>query len=109
VHNKSRGPRRIVSTRSAGLVNAHAPFWKGQRAETIVSARHATIAAEKEAKRLARAAKKRTPRDASGKRIRTPNAQLRRLERALDRRKTLAGRQSVQQQIKALKREHPAL
>lgn len=99
--------RRIVPARGAGL-NKQAPFWKGDTAEKIIAARRAERAAEVEARRVARASKR-------GKRVRrrtirgvptvASSKRLRRLERALGRRKTLAARQRVQARIDALRKE----
>lgn len=97
---------RVTVVQHRGL-NFAAPFWKGQRAEIIVAARVEAYAEEKAAKRAAR---RTTP---SARSSRNPNEgpatfvpkELRRLERALMRRKTLAARQRVRARIDALKRE----
>lgn len=78
----------------------------GARAEALAAERAAALAAEKETKRAAKASARGT-RSASP-RERTPDQQLKRLQRALAKRKTLAGRQSVQRQIDALLRERDA-
>lgn len=80
---------RILLSRPTGLEEA-APFWRGARAETIVAARVASYP-------------KRAARGTGTARQRSPNAELRRLERALARRKTLAAQQRIQQQIAALR------
>ena len=84
---------RIVSPRRKPGIDKSAPFWKGERAEHIVDKRVAIYRAE-QAKRAA----KKGPR-----RELTPTRRLRRLERALKRRKTLAARQRIAQQIAQIK------
>lgn len=86
-------PNRIVTQPAPGI-NEPAPYWRGKRAETIVARRLAAYAA-KSHRRSTRA----------GGRTKTPNQQLSRLRRALTRRKTLAGRQSVQRKIDLLLQE----
>jgi hypothetical protein len=110
-HRKRRAQsvssQRLSPRRSPGIApRSEAPFWQGRRAEHVVAERTAVARAEKEQKAAERAAKRgakgsRTPRS----RERTPSQQLRRLERALGRRKTLVARQRVQAQIDQLKRE----
>lgn len=107
--------RRIVPARGAGL-NKQAPFWKGDTAEKIIAARRAERAAEVEARRVARASRggrgtrgrtsTKGPASSAGVGAPAPAARrLRRLERALGRRKTLAARQRVQARIDALRKE----
>lgn len=74
-----------------------APFWRGERAEAIVAARRETYLA-----------KARRPRGTRSVGTKTPQQELRRLERALARRKTLAARLRIQQRIRQLKRENNA-
>lgn len=71
-------------------------YWSGVRAETIVQAR-----ADE------RARSRRLPRHGGGgpRKPRSPHAEMRRLERALVRRRTLAGRASVQARIDQLTKE----
>lgn len=72
-----------------------APYWRGARAELIVGERIAQYAA----------AKKSRKRGSGSPRTRTPSQQLRRLERALGKRKTLAARQRIAAQIRQLRIE----
>lgn len=96
-----------MSARPAGIPkSSDAPFWRGERAETIVGRRVKAYAAEKAAKREARSS--RSDVDAGVGRSRQPRtatSQLRRLERALARRKTLEARQRIKQQIAQLRAE----
>ena len=110
------GRRRFLKDRTAGI-NEAAPYWRGERAEDIVQQRVVANAAEKEAKRIARSASRATKAtvdpalvkslrssrhaEASG----SSSRELRRLERALPRRKTLAARQRLEQRIKQLRQE----
>lgn len=106
---------RVFESRSAGIPKkSDAPFWRGERAETIVERRASIYATEKLAKLEARNAKRSAKKKHAdytkrarpkSQRERTPNQQLRRLERQLARRKTLAARQRLQARIKELKRE----
>lgn len=94
---KRKRPRRIVFQPQPGI-NEPAPYWRGVRAEKIVARR---IRGYQEAK-----SQKRRARGAGGSpRVKTPSQQLSRLQRALTRRKTLAGRQSVQSKIDLLMKE----
>lgn len=86
-------PRRIVVQPAPGI-NESAPYWRGHRAERIVARRIKQYALAK-----------RTRKSGGTARVKTPSQQLTRLQRALTRRKTLAGRQSVQQKIDLIKRE----
>lgn len=106
VHNESRAPkRRLVASRPAGIPkHSDAPFWRGERMEHIVAARIERQLAEAAAKK----ANRKTRIAPDGTRIRspkTPHQRLRRLERALTRRKTLAAQQRVRAQIAQLRRE----
>lgn len=85
---------RVTASRKAGI-NKNAPYWKGQRAEHIIDKRVA-LYREEQAKRRSRKGK-------GLPRPKTPSQRLRRLERALLRRKTLAARQRIAQQIAQLK------
>lgn len=97
--------RRLSPTRAPGIATqSDAPFWQGRRAEHVVAERVEAAQAEK-AQKLAERAARRNTKGPRAKRERTPHQQLRRLERALLRRKTLDGRQRVQAQIDQLKRE----
>jgi hypothetical protein len=90
-----KGPRRIITQPPRGL-DLTAPYWKGERADAIVAARIAARHAARAAKKPAR----------SGQRAATPNDKLlKRLTRALARRKTPDGIARVTARIKALKRE----
>lgn len=84
---------RLFPARSGGLHKELGRYWQGQRAEAIVEAR----AAERQRSR-------RKPRSGSTP-TQSPQRELRRLERALARRKTLAARQRVQQRIDVLRKE----
>lgn len=87
-HDNQPGIQRLPTGKRA-------PYWKGARAELIVAERVKRYAAEKAAKK----------KGTGPRRERTPHQQLRRLERALAKRKTLAARQRIAQQIKQLKKE----
>ena len=88
---------RVFPERVAGL-NKHAGvFWRGERCETIVATRIAAYPP----KRRKGGALPRSPHEAGG----TSHKLLRRLQRALRRRKTLAGQQRVQSRIDALLKE----
>lgn len=87
--------RRIISQPTL-ILDTRAPYWHGERCEDIVQARIAQRAADKAAKRS-----KRNPSGTKG-RTRSAASLLRRLERALLKRKTAAGRASVQARIEEL-------
>lgn len=89
--------RRLVPRRAAGCGN-DAPYWRGERCEYVVAARWL---AENEM-RAAKLTQRQTTRGATHRRERTPSAELRRLQRALQRRKTLAARVRLQQRIREL-------
>ena len=88
--------KRIVFPRRAGITKSKGVYYQGVRCEALVAAR----VAEYPARSKRGAGNAGTPR-----KPRSPSAQLRRLERALARRKTLAARQRVQSQIDLLRRE----
>lgn len=93
------------------MLDERAPFWRGETAEALVAKRRLATIREKAAKAEERAAKraarpKRERRTIDGvpsMRAKTPQQQLRRLERALTRRRTVAGREAVAARIRALK------
>jgi hypothetical protein len=87
---------QVSPSRKAGI-NKSAPYWKGERAEQIIDKRVALYRAEKD--------KRRSRKGKGLPRPKTPSQRLRRLERALLRRKTLAARQRIAQQIAQLKAE----
>lgn len=87
--------KRIVFPRRAGITKSTGVYYQGVRCEAIVAARVATYPARS----------RRGAGNAGPRKPRSPSAQLRRLERALARRKTLAARQRVQAQIDLLRRE----
>lgn len=89
--------KRLVPKRGPGLIDKSAPYWKGERAESIVSARAIENSERKRSRRAGGSGQPRKPR--------SPHAELRRLERALARRKTLAAQQRIQAQIKQMKKE----
>jgi hypothetical protein len=92
------------------VLDERAPFWRGETAEKLVRSRQRETIRAKEAKAEERAAKraarpKRERRTIDGvpsMRAKTPQQQLKRLERALARRKTVAGREAVAARIRAL-------
>ncbi len=99
---------RIITPRKAGL-DKRAPFWRGATAEKLVEERRVTREAEKLAKKLAKAGARKprkerrtTPGVGPSMRTKTPEQQLRRLERSLTKRKTVAGRESVAARIREL-------
>lgn len=102
MHN---GQHRVVPTQHRRGLDFTAPFWHGATAQRIVSKRLKAYVAAKEAKRVARSSRP------GGSAVRLTTAatlvpkQLRRLERALQRRKTLAARQRIAARIKVLKAE----
>jgi hypothetical protein len=86
--------RRIFTPRPAGIPDRKdGAYWRGERAEAIVSVRAAERAATKTVRR--------TRSGAASK----PSRTLRRLERALKRRKTLAARLRLKRRIKLLRAE----
>ena len=91
----------IIYIRPTKVLDRSAPYWKGERAENIVTDRAVVRAAVKATRRALKPAS----RSGTSSRQRSPNAQLRRLERALKRRKTLAAQERVKAQIKQLKQE----
>jgi hypothetical protein len=86
-------PERLVPLRPAGIsATSTAPFWRGARCEDVVQKRTAArVSAQAERKASGKPAKPRTPAQ-----------QLARLRRALPKRKTLAARERIAAQIKAL-------
>jgi hypothetical protein len=88
--------RRIVLPRKRGLHKKLGGYWKGERCEKIVRRRIKAMAAEREARAAAKGGRSRS-------RSTSKSSELRRLERALGRRKTLAARQRIQQRIDALR------
>lgn len=113
VMKKTTKKARLFPKRKAGIPeDSDAPYWKGHRAEHMVAARtienneNKTASARKRAAK--RAAKLGQSVGAAGvvePRVTTLTQKLRRLERALARRKTLAAQQRVAQQIKDLKKQ----
>lgn len=87
--------RRIVNPRKRGLHKKLGGFWRGERCEVIVKRRIKQMQVEREA-RLASKGKR--------QRATSGSSELRRLQRALGRRKTLAARQRIQRRIDALSR-----
>ena len=90
-------PTRIVPRRAAGITDGRGAYYSGARAGKIVRKRARQLAAEKAAKRATRGT--RPPK------VRSPHSQLKRLERALVKRKTLAARERIKLQIAALRHE----
>lgn len=88
--------RRIIQ-QPTKVLDRSAAYWQGARCEDIVKTRIT--------KRLAEKAARRSKRSSGGTKGRTRSAAslLRRLERALLKRKTEAGRASVHARIKELK------
>lgn len=89
--------RRIILPRKRGLHKKLGGFWKGERCGKIVRRRIKALIAEREARHAAKGGRTRSPRAT------TKQTELRRLQRALARRKTLAARQRIQQRIDALR------
>ena len=90
-------PSRVFTPRPAGIPKkSKAPFWRGERAEDIVQARKIQYDLER-ANRPARGQR--------STRTYTPTQRLRRLERALKKRKTLAAQQRIQAEITTLRRD----
>lgn len=90
-------PQRIVVRREAGITDDRGAYYRGVRAGKIVRKRAKDLAAQKAAKRATRGT--RPPK------VRSPQSQLKRLERALSKRKTLVARERIRLQIAALKHE----
>lgn len=87
---------RLVPKARAGISKkSNAPYWRGERCEAVVEARVASYPT-----RSSRAGN-----GTSSRKAKTPNQQLRRLERNLARRKTLEARQRIQRQIDQLREE----
>lgn len=95
-----RQPRRVFTAPDPGLTVKHGAFWRGDRIESIMAERKAAYDAELIARQQRRRSK-----SSGTRRERSPHAELRRLERNLSRRKTLAAKQRIKQQIRLLKRE----
>jgi hypothetical protein len=93
--------KRIITQPTKILDTSRGAYWRGERCEDIVVKRIADRAAEKAARRSKRAS--RSGADTEGAQ-RSPQATLRRLERALLRRKTEAGKSSVRDKINQLRR-----
>lgn len=85
--------RQIYFPRKRGLHKKLGGFWRGERCEVIVQERIEQQARE-------RAARRGTTRQRSSS---PGSSELRRLQRALGRRKTLAARQRIQRRIDALR------
>jgi len=111
LHKGSKKNRqRLVPRHPSGIANESAPFWRGVRCEQVVSARVIGYNEEKEQRALKRRSRRAAgsgggPTGSSTRKPRSPFAEIRRLERALARRKTLAAQQRVAQQIAVLKRQ----
>jgi hypothetical protein len=88
---------RLVQRRKAGLNPRVGVFWHGERCEKVVADRVAGYPTK---------AARRQRNGRSAPKAGVPSSKLlRRLYRALKRRKTLAGQQSVQRRIDALEKE----
>lgn len=100
--------KRISWRHKPGIDNSRAPYWRGERAEMVIADRRRRYEKEAEEKAAQRAQRRRS----SGASIKrgsvAPSRLLRRLYRALKRRKTLAARQRVQQRIRQLEKDHAA-
>lgn len=90
-------PKRILVRREAGITDNRGAYYHGARAGKIVRKRARDLAAQKAAKRAARGT--RPPK------VRSPHSQLKRLERAFLKRKTLVARERIRAQIETLKHE----
>jgi predicted nucleic acid-binding protein len=86
--------KRVWIQRKPGISKS-APYWRGERAEQIIDKRVALYKLER--------GKRRSRKGKGLPRPKTLSQRLRRLERALLRRKTLAARQRIAQQIAQLK------
>lgn len=93
----ARRSKRLVPKARSGLINRHAPFWLGDTAEGVLQRRLEERLREQKAKRARRGKR--------SARVTTPQRELRRLERNLQRRKTAEARARIAQRIKALRRE----
>jgi hypothetical protein len=90
-------PRRIIERRKPGITDDRGAYYHGAHAGKIVRERARQLAEEK--------ARKKASRGTRPPKVRSPHSQLKRLERALTKRKTLAARVRVQSQIDVLKHE----
>lgn len=97
---------RISPATANGYVDDDAPHWRGDTAERIVRRRRKSI---REDEKAAKASKKTRARGSKRSRTKAdpndPQRRLKRLERNIKRRKTLAARQRLQKQIDELRRE----
>lgn len=89
-------PRRIFPTRKPGITDRKAAFWRGDTAEKVLAERVAATPTP----RRRRAS---TPRGSGP--TSDPAAQIRRLERAIPRRKTQEARDRLQARIDSLRKE----
>lgn len=90
-------PQRIFRPRKPGITAGVGKYYDGARAEKVVRTRAEETAAAKAARKSTRGT--RPPR------IRTPSQQLKRLERALVKRKTETARARIRAQIAKLQDE----
>lgn len=94
--------KKVVPVSKGGIVDEDAPFWKGDTADRIIAKRVKDNAEKAKHKRTrSRRSKNRPAENRQDEGLRT----LRRLERVLPKRKTLAARQRIQQRIDALTKE----
>jgi len=89
---KKKLKKRVAPQLTHGSLNREAPFWKGETAEERLKNRP---------KKTPKARRRSIP----GKKATPAHRELKRLERALPRRKTLVARQRLEQRIADLKKE----
>ena len=90
-------PQRILKPRQPGITEGQGKYYHGIRVDQIVRKRAEEVAAAKAARKSTRGT--RPPK------VRSPSQQLRRLERALPKRKTETARARIRAQIAKLKDE----
>lgn len=97
--------KRLFVKRPSGYIDLNAPFWKGDTAERIITERRNRVRTSSRWRRSSsRSTSGVTPSqlpDSSQAALKT----LRRLERVMPTRKTLAARQRLKKRIESLKKE----
>lgn len=99
----TRKKNRLAPKPVNGLVDSDAPYWRGDTAERVLEERLASRPQKVHKGPKSRHISSRTR--TSSPQGKDPLRELRRLERALPRRKTLAARQRLQMRIDQLRKE----
>lgn len=98
----TRKKNRLAPEPVNGLVDSDAPFWRGDTAERVLEER---LASRPQKVHKGSKSRRRSSRTSSSPGEKDPLRELRRLERVLPRRKTLAARQRLQMRIDQLRKE----